>query len=296
MSRNQTPLTISMIEIVRNFQTSFGMNLKIMRSLYGLRSLEVYPDEKSPLAMVVDGIQAPLSIHPDGEIAHSSFLENKYDIGKVDFFASAINRFGREVCLLDIGANIGLFSRQLASKTSLIKKAVLYEPHPENFVHLKRNLTLWKANTHFVNAALSDVSGKLEFYEDPGNCGNYSLNMAAMPPNMTRITVDVLDARLEMENWLSLRLPIIYKSDTQGFDEKIASLLPVEFWSSVRVACFELWRIAKPDFDHYMFAKVLDSFPNKAFDSAPSTPVEAPQIFDYLTGTDGHYKDLLLWR
>ena len=295
--RKSYPLNLSVNEVHNIFRQSFGMNLKIMRSLYGLRSLELLPEQGSPLRLVAkNNRDIPLTLPADEVMGATTFLAKKWDLKKVNFFISLADAANADLCLVDVGANIGLFSRQFGSQFPRLREAFLYEPHPENFEYLKRNLADWQVKPILVNAALSDVSGKLDFYEDPSNCGNYSLNLDAMPDNKTQITVDVLVAQSEESKWLSSGLPIIYKSDTQGFDEKIATALSFEFWASVRFGCFELWRIEKPEFDLGKFAQILESFPNKVFESNPTVRVKTQDVLNYLSGRDRNFDDLLFWR
>ena len=289
-------LNISVLEIVKTFQQSFGWNLKIMRSLYGLRSLEVFPEPGNSLYLASKNGDIPLTLPADSCIGLNTFLEKQWDLRKVNFFVSIANNLGIELCLVDVGANVGLFSRQFASQSRLIKDAYLYEPHPENYNYLMRNLAEWEIHPNLINAALSDVCGKLDFYEDPTNCGNYSLNINAIPDIRRQIKVDVLVAQDEEEKWLSSNLPIFYKSDTQGFDEKIASSLSMNFWRNVRCAAFELWRIDKPEFDKDRFIEVLESFPNKVFEANQTAQVGAKEVMSYLEGRDRKFDDLLCWR
>ena len=268
-----------------------------MRSLYGLRSLEVFPEQGSPLHLTSKyNKDIPLTLPADEVIGAKTFLAKQWDLSKVNFFRSLADVISTDLCLVDVGANIGLFSRQFASQFRGVKEAFLYEPHPENFEYLKRNLADWQVRHVLVNAALSDAPGTLDFYEDPSNCGNYSLNLNAMPDNKTQITVDVLAAQSEERKWLSSGLPIFYKSDTQGFDEKIATALSLEFWASVRCGCFELWRIEKPECNVGKFTQILESFPNKVFESNPTARVETQDVLNYLSGRDRNFDDLLFWR
>jgi len=295
--RSSYPLNLSVNEFHNIFRQSFGVNLKIMRSLYGLRSLEVLPEQGSPLHLTSKyNKDIPLTLPADEVIGAKTFLGKQWDLNKVNFFRSLADTISADLCLVDVGANIGLFSRQFASQFRGVKEAFLYEPHPENFEYLKRNLADWQVKPVLVNAALSDVSGTLDFYEDPSNCGNYSLNLSAMPDNKTQITVDVLAAQSEEGKWLSSGLPIFYKSDTQGFDEKIATALSLEFWASVRCGCFELWRIEKPECNVGKFTQILESFPNKVFESNPTVQVETQDVLNYLSGRDRNFDDLLFWR
>ncbi len=291
------PLNLNVNEIHNIFRQSFSVNLKIMRSLYGLRSLEMLPEQGSPLHLISKyNKDIPLTLPADEVIGATTFLQKKWDIKKVEFFRSLAEAVRSDVCLVDVGANIGLFSRQFGSQFRRVREAFLYEPHPENFEYLKRNLTEWEARPNLINAALSDVSGTLDFYEDPSNCGNYSLNVSAMPDNKTQIKVDVLVAQSEERKWLSSNLPIFYKSDTQGSDEKIATALSLEFWAMVRCGCFELWRIDKPEFDVSKFTEILEQFPNKVFEKNPTLRVETKDVLNYLSGRDKNFDDLLFWR
>jgi FkbM family methyltransferase len=273
------------------------MNLKIMRSLYGLRSLELLPDVDSALRLISkDKSEIPLTLPADEVIGLSTFLAKQWDLKKVNFFVKLANATDSDLCLVDVGANVGLFSRQFGSQCKKIMSAYLYEPHPENYDYLRRNLAEWDVGPTLINAALSDIAGRLAFYEDPTNCGNNSLNVSAMPSNRSQIDVEVLVAEIEERRWLASGLPIFYKSDTQGFDEKIAASLTLNFWSNVRCACFELWRIEKPEFDRDKFAAVLGSFPNRVFESNPNTLVGVTDVLHYLDGKDGKFDDLLCWR
>jgi FkbM family methyltransferase len=175
-----------------------------------------------------------------------------WDRKKLEFFSAQAKKYEKSV-LVDVGANLGLFTRQLATSTKTIIKAYCYEPHPRNFEMLQKNLGPWN-NAQLINAALSSEIGTLEFYVDPENTGNYSLNKSVMPHGEhSVISVSVRRAAVEEKNWVSLNEPILYKSDTQGFDEIIAKDLSLNFWSTVKCASLELWRVAKPKFDETKF-------------------------------------------
>ena len=48
-----------------------------------------------------------------------------------------------------------------------------------------------------VETALSNEAGKMEFYLDPTNNGNFSLNVDAMPPNYFKTSIETRDAAAE---------------------------------------------------------------------------------------------------
>jgi FkbM family methyltransferase len=290
------PLNLNIMDVIQSFRASFPTNMKIMRSLYGLRALEIFPGDESPLRLISEGNEIPFIIPTDDIIGTPTFLTQKWDCQKVEFFATKINELNQKICLVDVGANIGLFTRQIASKTSLVDRAFLYEPHPENFYFLKRNLERWTAKHKLLNAAISDIEGSVDFFEDPTNCGNYSLNIHANGGKHGIIKVDCIKAELAEAEWLSTGLPIFYKSDTQGLDEKIATSLSITFWEKVQCAALELWRIKKPTFDEEKLEVILNSFTFKAFESNPSRIVQTNEVFEYLSALDGNFDDLLCWR
>jgi len=291
-------LEVPSLEYVNIFRMQFKTNLKVLRGVYGVRSIELIPARGSPLSLISDQRDLPLTLPTDDCIGCSTFLNGSWDIGKVNFFAVVAQNIDRDICLIDVGANVGLFSRQCVSRISTIREVFAYEPHHENFEILKRNLSDWRARNHLINAGISNHSGKMELYEDSTNCGNYSFNLASVPPNHQKSVVDVLDGANEEIKWLdSARAnAIFYKSDTQGFDELIATTFSMKFWDTVECAALELVRIKKPDYDIVKFKKIIDQFPNRAFDDDISKNVSSADVVEYLDSEDGSYKDLLLWK
>jgi FkbM family methyltransferase len=286
----------SLRDIQGFFRGAFPSNLKVMRELYGLKVLQIHPPSTSPFSLNVDGVDIPLFLPADDFIGLPAFLNQSYDINKVNFFVSRSSKLKSSVILLDIGANVGLFSRQLASQLKDIKQAFLFEPHPKNYELLEKNIKDWRIEKYLINKGISDETGRLEFYEDPANCGNYSLNISAMPISYNTIEVDVIAASEFEPELLKGGLPIFYKSDTQGFDEKIASGFSFEFWDRVDSAVFELWRIKKPTFDVDKFKAVLDMFPNKVFEKRMNVNLNTEGVIEYLSANDGLFDDLWCWK
>jgi len=87
---------------------------------------------------------------------------------------------------------------------------------------------------------------------------------------------------------------LLWKSDTQGFDEVIVAATPLEIWRRIDVALIEVWRIAKPDFDRDAFRQRLEDFPHRQLCEAKG--VTPDEILEYLSGDDGEFKELLMWR
>ncbi|MFI4954129.1 MAG: FkbM family methyltransferase [Burkholderiales bacterium] len=202
--------------------------------------------------------------------------------------------------LVDIGANIGLVTRQLMHRLPSIRAAVCFEPNPANHELLCRNLR-HLPQCAIVQAALASEDGVMEFFEDSANYGNYSLNRDAMKGRSYKVS-KVRCLKATIGNLLGAMpaeysgYPILWKSDTQGFDEVIATTLPDQFWNRVHAGIMEIWRIDKPAVDHARLASILDTFPFRAYADAPDANVSTDKIVSYCQGRDHSHKDLLFSR
>jgi FkbM family methyltransferase len=204
----------------------------------------------------------------------------------------------RHYVVLDIGANVGLFTRLLALRLPNIARFLCVEPEPGNFRALQYNvMALLGERVRLWNVALGDADGEARFFRDAENIGNYSLNNDAM---RDRPFDSVAVRCASVERWMreQVRLAegerLIWKSDTQGHDELIISRTPMEVWDRVDVAVVELWRIKKPAFDREAFRCRLDAFANKSI--GLGNVVTTDEVLQFLQGDDWRHDDLYLWR
>jgi FkbM family methyltransferase len=197
--------------------------------------------------------------------------------------------------LIDIGANVGLFSRQLAMVAPRLARIICVEPDRNNFLALRYNMDVPGARAEFHNVALGDADGEREFFRDSENIGNYSLNPDAMRHrSFESVTVRLRKTSDWMEENLAADRCLLWKSDTQGFDEVIVAETPLAIWQRIDVALIEVWRIAKPEFDRQAFRFRLEAFPNRQLGDVAGVSVDA--VLDYLSGDDWQFKELLLWK
>ena len=204
-------------------------------------------------------------------------------------------RAGSSYILLDIGANVGLFTRQLLNRVTNVEQAICVEPDVINFKALQFNLANASTAVRVVNTALGARDGVMQFFKDAENIGNYSLNPDAMRGRTHEsISIDVRATAAWMTENVPAEGPIVWKSDTQGHDEVIVSLTPMSVWSRVEVALLEMWRIAKPDYDKFAFRDRLAYFPNRMLGNDEGVSVEA--IMTYLDSDDWQFLNLVLWR
>lgn len=234
-------------------------------------------------------------ILPDDKIICPHVLRfAAWDYANIQAFCAHVDR-EKAYILLDIGANIGLFSRQIERCIPKLQKLICIEPDVANFRALQYNLAHIRDRVEFCNIALGDADEDREMFRDADNIGNYSLNPDAMRDRQfDTAKVRVRDTRSWMAKAQDGSTPLLWKSDTQGFDELIVSATPIELWHRIDVALIEIWRIAKPNFDRDAFRLRLESFPNRQLDDKPD--VSPDEILTYLSGNDYTHKDLLMWR
>ncbi len=238
------------------------------------------------LLMPLDSVMFPAIIASSG-----------WQLEELEFLSTRLNP-ARTYEILDIGANVGLFSRQAGLRFPNIAAFYCVEPDARNYRALRYNMmALPRDACRFWNVALAHDDSEKEFFRDNDNMGNYSLNPDAMrgrPFHTTRVRT--LAAGRWMRECVKPKadVDLIWKSDTQGYDELIVSLAPMEIWSRLAVAIVELWRIRKPDFDIAAFRQRIDDFPNRSIGGTNVSSTD--EVLDYLSGDDWRHEDLYLWR
>jgi FkbM family methyltransferase len=270
--------------------------IELLAQWYGLQSLEFVPREDSALRHG----ETTVRVVPDPIMGPITLFRHRWQIEELEFAKRVIRE--EPVTLIDIGANMGLFSRQLLVALPSIKGLFAYEPEQMNFNCLTHNLReLGPAET--IRAAICDTAGEADFFIDPTNAGNFSLSVGAMPPSGHRVVrVPTLSASAESARWLESGRRLFYKSDTEGLDQWITTLIPLDVWRQCVGGVIELWNIPKrPDLNRDAFAAILDIFPNKIFLAnadvrVPETPVTTGSVIDFVSGMTQPHRDLGFWQ
>ena len=270
--------------------------LQLSCARLGISGVQMRVPKDSPLFLANGGetIELPM----DDVIAPFVLDHGQWQSEELDFFGAHLPE-GRCV-LIDVGANIGLITRQLLHRLPSIAAAVCYEPHPGNFQLLTRNLS-HLPQCHLVPAAVGTSEGQLTFYEDKHNAGNYSLNLSAMANTEYRTSavdcIPATEARVLAPLPDELRaLPRVWKSDTQGFDELIMVTLPDEFWRSVHCGVIEISRVERPPFDRARLGSILATYPVLRFGHELDRNVSVDEILAYSEGKDHQHRDLFFAR
>lgn len=260
--------------------------IDIMRIKMGVRNIEFQPRPSR-------GLYAQLSATPDRctvrtrcdySITPTVLVNHHWEVEQLLFTRKAMEQH-LAVTVVDVGANIGLFSRQVLGWLNNIRHLYAYEPEPENFDCLLHNLGCF---THFTAemVGLADRDGSTVLHMDMRNCGNNSLvsDELAGAWQKSSIEVKIRDIATESRRWLEHGLPIFYKSDTQGYDELLASLLPDDVRASLIGGIIEIEQMQKPPFSMDRFRSFLDLFAHKFIlqPDGQEIPITTAKILDLL--------------
>lgn len=203
------------------------------------------PPADSPLAYQGSALRLPL----DGIIGPRTLAYGHWhDEQTAQLRALLRSMPGPPRLLVDMGANVGLVTRQLvAPDASAWVGACCFEPQRNNLEQLRFNLAPLR-NITIVAAAVSDTAAQRVLHVDTGNAGDCSLDDLPAGKQRTGVlheTVDVISGAQALAHINAARVHapgarVVWKSDTQGHDLKIIHALPASFWAEVDVALIEL--------------------------------------------------------
>jgi FkbM family methyltransferase len=278
--------------ILRSFNGNLPLTLKTLKDWCSVEDIEYLP---RPGTLLHHG-GSRVKVRTDMVIAPEALMNGYWQPEEIQFakFVTRVDKYS----LVDVGANMGLFSRQMVSNVPGCISIHCYEPNELNFELLKFNLQDWKEISHFHHFGLSDKSGVSAFYENVDNSGKYSLNKGSMFSEDQFITsqITLKDVKEESSGWMS-DVPVFYKSDTEGHDETIICSIPPDFWKGVYGGLIEVFRIDKPDWDKDIFESFLRNFSNLVFLDNPRNLMSHEEVMKIILGKkDGFNKDLGFWK
>ncbi len=138
---------------------------------------------------------------PDWDTHYEGMLKEydgkwEYQKDTRDFSLAYVKDFTKEC--IDVGGNIGFWSRDLANKFKFVHA---FEPHPDNILAFKTNMK--ETNYTLYSVAVSDKrAGRVDLFSSPDECGNVSLNEWGVQTGnslrkleqeqLSKITVDVV--------------------------------------------------------------------------------------------------------
>ena len=203
---------------------------------------------------------------------------------------------GENIGLIDVGANIGLFTRQMLIASKNITHAYCFEPKTSSFEIATVNLERF-TNASLFNYGLAEANKTIDISINLTNSGNISLNKNAIL-NSTHLSEKVEIRRPDVlkEPFSSIiknHTSLAYKSDTEGLDETIFSQLGTIFWEKIECAMLEISRIPDKKTDYENMNEIFKSHFSKIFSTKKGAFIEFSEYVAYSNGTDKQFDDIL---
>ena len=138
--------------------------------------------------------------------------------------------------VLDLGANIGWYTVIAAKLIGKSGSVHAFEPDPDNFAILKRNVAISNVENIVTTEAIavSDTKAEIQFYASKTNMGDHKIFADGEQQGVTSVPAVTLADYFD--NYSCSKLPNLVKSDTQGSEGKLfkgAKPLFIENWRPV---------------------------------------------------------------
>jgi len=124
---------------------------------------------------------------------------------------------------VDVGANIGKYTVIVGKALKNNGKVISFEPMPENFEILKKNIKLNKINNVFTfECGLGDKEEKLDLYLDEVGVGGGAHSLVKDNPNTTNNKIKITIRKLDnIVKELKLNRVDLIKIDVEGFESNV---------------------------------------------------------------------------
>jgi len=221
------------------------------KSSFTIDSLNLTLNNNTPLGKKNEKLILPL----DEIITPRIFKNEQWDYFIIKFIKKNIKY--KNNYFFDIGANVGLISRQLQKLDLKIKNYFCFEPEKNNFNILSKNLINKK--TYLYNFGLASKNKKTKIFDNKLNKSDKSIYFdknVVTKNNLSKIILK--DSNIVFKKIIDDKKVnhIIYKSDTQGMDEEIFLNLDYEILDKIYLLILEI--------SNFKFIlKNLDKFLNK---------------------------------
>ena len=218
-------------KLIRNhYKTIFRSLAESSTKIGSINSIEFILSRNTHLG----GKKSIINLIPDEIITPFVLKYGSWEYEIINFIKKFVPK--KKIIFIDIGANIGLISKQLIVSKVKVKKIYCFEPDEKNFNCLKKNLHGYK-NVELFNYALGKRNITRKLYVNPYNSGD-----STFITKRKNFTISIIK---NINSFLKKKIsknsdPIIYKSDTQGMDEEIFLAINEEYRNKIKIAIIEI--------------------------------------------------------
>ena len=223
-----------------------------------------------------------------------------WEEGEADFLAKQITRIQdswyENPTLLDLGANVGLVTIQIARRVRIPIKVILVEALPLHVQALKLNMesNCPNGDVQICEFALGTSEGTIDFFTEIGNQGNSSSKLDAMQSQKFKVsTVRMISARRFFQDFLDTSTKIVLKSDLQGSDAEILANIPTAAWSQLNAGVVEVWAIDSVSISSARLVsnRFGDHF-RLSWDPNFNTEITSTELFQFWSCKSGEHRNL----
>ena len=144
-----------------------------------------------------------------------SFILGKDYEGRYDRCLSSFINTGD--CVWDVGANLGYYTKQFATKVGNVGRVYAFEPSPANFVRLQNNCDGFPG-IDCLNIGLGTEDGHAFFCQGTDDDGSTSRVVKSETDNGTVIPIRSIESLMTTEH---LKPPNVLKIDVEGFELEV---------------------------------------------------------------------------
>jgi len=180
-----------------------------------------------------------------------NYIPDRFLVSIVLFFQKSLEKYEIELfkksvksgmTVVDIGANIGLYTVLASQLVGPKGKVIAFEPEPSNLKLLKKHVNAKALNNVIVvPKALSNSVGTIKLFKDGLNLGNHSISSKNLLVECGYVSVDSTTLDKYFNSTSKRKRVDIIKSDAQGAEGAIFSggekllqdskaMIIMEFW------------------------------------------------------------------
>jgi FkbM family methyltransferase len=174
----------------------------------------------------------------DNIITPKVLLQGSWDVFVINFIKENTKK-NNSYYFFDIGSHIGLITRQVANLNIKVKKFFCFEPLKMHFNLLTKNCGFLK-KINFYNYAIGVKKDKRKIYTNKLNSGNSSLIKINKSQYQYTLVLEANTALKKIIKANYIKKNIIYKSDTEGYDEMIFLSLEQNIIKKIDIAILEI--------------------------------------------------------
>ena len=243
---------------VNNYKNIFYLLLKSKSNYFNIKSIELELKKSSILGKKNSKITTKI----DQIILPNIMRNGKWDFFIIKFIKKNLNKKNlnkKNFCFIDVGANIGLISKQLLNNKLNINKFYCIEPEKENFELLKKNLN-YKKFINLYNIALTNEKSCFnKLFLSTENLGDHSLikDLRKKSQSVKCLNINYFFSKIINE---INKFDLIYKSDTQGFDEQLILSLKKNFLDKIKILILEISNFNYLKKNRVTFLNLINNF------------------------------------